>query len=202
MVGILTTKKRLVARAQKSEHLSFGFFSRDVRHIIKKRRRRVAAARTHPLFKKKKTCTFATDVGRRLRTTRTSLDVAISSVSVTAARFDAIKAARTRRFFSFFSSAFAFVLSRILCDSFKLTHSLCLNESMTRARTHRRRGHTESAECRRVSNLSKSGARTTREANAARPGRGESSGMRLCCFSSSHDKTKTNIACIKRIQHG
>ena len=134
--------------------------------------------------------------------------MAISSVSVTAARFDAIKA-RARRFFFFFfffffSSSFAFVLSRILCDSLKLTHSLFLNESDdARACAHRRRGHTESAECRRVSNLSKSGARATREANAARLGRGESSGMRLCCFSSSQDKNKNKyIGCIKRIQHG
>ena len=98
MVGILTTKKRLVAQAQKSEHLSFGFFSHDVRHKKKKTPCGGAVfATTHTLFKNKKTCTFATDVGRRLRTTRTSLDVAISSVSVTAARFDAIKA-RTRRF--------------------------------------------------------------------------------------------------------
>ena len=62
-----------------------------------------------------------------MRTTRTSLDVAISSVSVTAARFDAIKA-RARRFFLLLLLLLLLFLVRVRSLSYFVrlfeTHSL------------------------------------------------------------------------------
>ena len=128
-------------------------------------------------------CTFATDAGRRLRTTRTSLDVDISSVRLP---FSSILLClrRSLKFFCFSS----LVLSSVVLSSSSSSYAYFIIKPrrFLFAQTNNRwRGHTESVEFRRVPNLSKSSARTTREANAARLGRGESSGTKRVCFSSS-----------------
>ena len=83
-------------------------------------------------------CTFATDAGRRLRTTRTSLDVDISSVRLP---FSSILLFTTlTKVFLFLVSRFVVVLSASfsLSLSLLLTHILLLNLDAFYSRTNNR----------------------------------------------------------------